>query len=207
MGCPATGRQDPLMKLKFPAFQAMTGGAAIVLAAVLLMAPAAPALAWDIDVRTASMGLSDGAWRLAARIDYRLTSKALDALDNGVTLTFRVEIAAARVRRWWLNEELLSLHHDWQLSYEPLTKRYIVTNPDDHEPTSHGTLFGALNALGRIQGLAVAEPGVLVSGESYAVAVRAILDQKTLPGPLQVLAFWDSGFSLESDWYEWTMTP
>jgi len=34
-----------------------------------------------------------------------------------------------------------------------------------------------------------------------------VLDQKTLPGPLQVFAFWSGGFSLESDWYEWTVRP
>ena len=44
-------------------------------------------------MRTANMRLADGAWALTARIDYRLTDKALAALDNGVTLTFSVEVS------------------------------------------------------------------------------------------------------------------
>ena len=195
------------MQSSSPKFQALAGCVAVLFAALLLALPAAGALAEDFDVRTASMGFTDGAWRLTARIDYHLTDKALAALDNGVTLTIRVELEADRVRRWLPNTEALAVHRDWQLSYEPLTKRYIVTYPDGRAATSHGTLFGALNALGRVQGLAVAEPGALVAGETYVVAVRAVLDQQRLPGPLQVLAFWDSGFSLESDWYEWTMSP
>ena len=58
-----------------------------------------------------------------------------------------------------------------------------------------------------MQSLPIAEAPGIKEGETYDVAVRAVLDQRTLPGPLQVLAFWDGGFSLESDWYEWTMGP
>jgi len=32
-----------------------------------------------------------------------------------------------------------------------------------------------------------------------------VLDQNTLPGPLRLLAFWSSGFRLESDWYVWIL--
>lgn len=170
-------------------------------------AMARPAAAADFDVRTANLRLTDAAWTLTARIDYRLTDKAVQALDNGVTLTFRVEVSISRERRFWLDPEVVSIHRDWQLSYDALTKRYLVRYPDSREPTSHGTLFGALNALGRVQNLPVADGDELESGQVYDVGVRAVLDQQTLPGPLQVLAFWDSGFSLESDWYEWTMGP
>jgi hypothetical protein len=178
-----------------------------LLALLLLLVPFQSVCAADFDVRTANIRLADGAWTLTARIDYRLTEKAVQALENGVTLTFRVEVSISRERRFWLDPEVVSVQRDWQLSYDALTTRYLVRYPDNREPTSHGTLFGALNALGRVQSLAIAEGSSLEHGQTYDVAVRAVLDQQTLPGPLQVLAFWDSGFSLESDWYEWTTVP
>lgn len=178
-----------------------------LLAVFLLALLCQPAIAADFDVRTANIRLADGAWTLTARIDYRLTDKAIQALENGVTLTFRVEVSISRERRFWLDPEVVSVQRDWQLSYDALTKRYLVRYPDDREPTSHGTLFGALNALGRVQSLQIAEGSKLEKGQTYDIGVRSVLDQQTLPGPLQVLAFWDSGFSLESDWYEWTMGP
>jgi hypothetical protein len=174
---------------------------------VMLALPLQQARSDDFDVRTANMRLADGYWRLTARIDYHLTDKALAALDNGVALTFRVEVSASRVRRWWTNKEIIDVERDWQLSYEPLTKRYLVKYPDDREETSHATLFGALNAMGRVQGLPIVEASRMNANETYEVAIRAVLDQRTLPGPLQMLAFWGGGFSLESDWYEWTMAP
>jgi len=166
-----------------------------------------PALAGDFEVRTANIRLADNAWTLTARIDYHLTEKAIQALKNGVTLTFRVEVSISRERRFWFDPEVSEIRRDWKLSYDALTKRYLVRYPDNREPTSHGTLFGALNALGRVQNLKVADGPQLEKGQNYTVAVRAVLDQQTLPGPLQLLAFWDSGFSLESDWYEWTTGP
>jgi hypothetical protein len=175
-----------------------------LLAAALLLHPQ-PSLAEDFDVRTANMRLADGSWTLTARIDYHLTDKALAALENGITLTFRVEVSVSRVRAWWTNPEVVDTARDWRLSYEPLTKRYLVEYPDDREGTSHATLFGALNAMGRVQSLPVAKASGIKEHETYEVAVRAVLDQGTLPGPLQFFAFWDGGFSLESDWYTWTM--
>lgn len=117
----------------------MAGCIAALFTALLLTLPAAGARAEDFDVRTASMGLTDGAWRLSARIEYRLTDEAIAALENGVMLTIRVELGADRVRRWLPNTEVLAVHRDWQLSYEPLTKRYLVAYPDGRADTSHGT--------------------------------------------------------------------
>jgi hypothetical protein len=177
---------------------------AALLAASLLVFPR-PSPAADFDVRTANIRLADSSWVLTARIDYRLTDKALAALENGITLTFRVEVSINRVRGWWTNPEVVDVVRDWRLSYEPLTKRYLVQYPDNREQTSHATLFGALNAMGRIQSVPIAEASRLREHETYEIFVKAVLDQRTLPGPLQFFAFWDGGFSLESDWYEWTM--
>ncbi len=176
-----------------------------LLAAVML--PLHVATAQDFDVRTANIRLADGVWALTARIDYRLTDKALAALENGVMLTFRVEVSVSRVRRWWTDPEVVNKKLDWRLSFEPLTKRYLVQYPDGREETSHASLFGALNAIGRVQSLPVAEASRIKEGDSYDVAVRAVLDQGKLPGPLQLLAFWNGGFSLESEWYEWPIGP
>jgi hypothetical protein len=189
------------------AWRALSCNVTALVLTLLVLIPIASALADDIDVRTANIGLADGYWRLNARIDYRLTEEIEEALKSGVSLTFRVELVVDRVRNWLPNQEVLELTRDWQLSYEPLSERYLVAYPDGREPTSHVSVFGALNAAGRLQGIPVMEEPRLDPRESYTAALRAALNQKTLPAPLQMLAFWDDGFSLESDWYEWTLAP
>lgn len=174
---------------------------------LLLLLGGSSASAADVDVRTANIRKVEDAWTLTARVDYRLPEEPLEALENGVTLSFRVEVVVERVRGWWLDAEMFTRQLDWQLSFDPLTQRYLLRYPDSREPTSHGTLFGALNALGRLQSLPIAPADALDAGETYDVAVRAVLDEQRLPSPLQVLAFWNGGFSLASDWYQWTMGP
>lgn len=178
--------------------------AAVLLALGLALRPAAAA---DFEVRTANLRLAEEGWVLTARVDYRLTKRAVKALESGIALTIRVETTVSRHRFMWFDPEVLDVHRDWQLAYDPLTKRYLVRYPADRDPSSHATLFGALNAIGRVQSLVLAPAAAIDPKKGYDVAVRAVLDQQTLPGPLQVIAFWDDGFSLESDWYEWTMGP
>ena len=112
-----------------------------LLAVAMLAVPLQSASAEDFEVRTANIRLADEGWTLTARIDYRLTEKAIQALENGVTLTFRLEVSISRERRFWFDPEVVSVRRDWQLSYDALTKRYLVRYPDDQEQTSHGTLF------------------------------------------------------------------
>jgi hypothetical protein len=180
---------------------------AILLGLLAIVLPLAPAAAADIEVRTASIGLMDGFWRLNARIDYRLTGEVEKALKSGVALTFRVDLVVDRVRPWLPDAEEIEIRRDWQVSYEPLAERYLVRYPDEREPTSHLTLFSALNAAGRLQGMPILEESRLDPRQAYDIALRASLNQGTLPAPLQMLAFWNGGFSLESEWYEWTLAP
>lgn len=161
----------------------------------------------DLDIRTAGIGLADGNWQLTARIEYRLTEEARKALENGVVLTFRVEAAVVRVRRWWLNEDIASVAEEWQLGYEPSADRYVVHGPRGVESSSHATLRDTLDALGEVQGLPVAGASQLEGGVEYKVSARAQLSEQQRPAPLWVPGFWSSGFSLSSGWYEWTFVP
>lgn len=161
----------------------------------------------DLDIRTAGIGLADGTWQLTARIEYRLTEEARKALDNGVVLTFGVEVEVVQARRWWLDKGIASVTEEWQLDYEPLSERYVVHYPRGAESSSHATLQGALDALGGVRGLPVAPASRLEGGSEYEISVRAQLSEQQLPAPLWVLSFWNSGFSLSSAWYEWTFVP
>ena len=146
----------------------------------------------EFDVRTANIRLADGAWTLCPH-DYHLTDKALAALDNGVMLTFSVEmcqpgaplVAGSRSggRQAPLAPELRAL------------TSATSCNTGRSGGTSHATLFGA-RALGRVQSLPIAD-----ADRSAKARLTTWLCGRTrsgtLPGPLQVLTFWDGGFSLE----------
>ncbi|MDJ0926402.1 MAG: DUF4390 domain-containing protein [Gammaproteobacteria bacterium] len=171
----------------------------------LLAASAAEAQQGRFDVRSATTGLRDGVYYLTARIDYRLSKKALEALESGVALTIQLQIDINRNRNFLPDTEIASLRQDYLLSYQPLSQRYVVKNVNSGEQTSYATLFSALNSLGRIRDLPVIDESLLDRKGRYDIRVRSVLDQNTLPGPLRIFSFWGNSFRLASEWYTWTL--
>ena len=159
----------------------------------------------SFEVRTASSRLYEGVFFATARIDYRLSDDALEALDSGVALTIQLQIELRRKRRFWLDAEIATLRQDYSLSFQPLSDRYVVKNMNSGEQDSFATLFSALSNMGRIVDLPIIDASLLDTDAKYEIALRAVLDQNTLPGPLRLIAFWSSGFRLESDWYVWRL--
>jgi hypothetical protein len=158
-----------------------------------------------IEVRTAIAYLQDGVWFVDARVDFQLSDEANEALDSGVKLTFKLQIELSRVRRFWTNPEVANLTQSYQLQYHALSDRYLVTSLNSGEQDGFSTLFSALNNVGRIIALPVIDAALVDPDSRYEIAIMAVLDQERLPGPLRLVAFWRDGFSLESDWYTWTL--
>lgn len=174
-------------------------------ACLLLVGIAGWAADGRFDVRSAVARLTDGVYFVDARIDYRLSDKALEALENGVALTMQLQIEVIRRRAFLPDALVAELKQDSTLSYEPLTERYVVRNLNSGQQSSYATLFSALNSLGRVTGLPVIDESLLDPDAEHRMRLRAVLDQDTLPGPLRLIAFWSSGFRLVSDWYGWTL--
>ncbi|MDP6675230.1 MAG: DUF4390 domain-containing protein [Gammaproteobacteria bacterium] len=174
---------------------------------LISFAPLSSAYSKDqpFEIRSAESRLFQSVWFANALIDFRLSDEALAALDSGVVLTIELQIRLDRVRRFWLDKETAMLEQSFELSYQPLSERYVVRNLNSGEQDSFATLFSALNSMGRIVDLPIIDASLLDADEQYEIALRAVLDQNTLPGPLRLLAFWSSGFRLESDWYVWIL--
>lgn len=178
---------------------------AALLALLLLSGGDVEAKGRPFEIRSASSRLSDGVWFANARIDYQLSDDALEALENGIALTIQLQIEVTRVRRFWTDQKVASLKQSYQISYQPLSERYVVKNLNSGEQNSFATLFSALNSMGRILDLPLIDASILEPDATYEIAMRAVLDQDTLPGPLRLIAFWSEGFRLVSDWYRWKL--
>ncbi len=178
---------------------------AALVGVALLLSVAVSAQPGRFDIRSASAGLRNGVYYLNARIDYRLSEKALEALRNGVELTIELQIELERRRAFFPDASVASLRQAYLLSYQPLSQRYVVKNLNSGEQRSYATLFSALNNLGRVNELPLVDASLLDPNASYEIRLRAVLDQNTLPGPLRLFAFWGDSFRLQSEWYAWTL--
>lgn len=158
-----------------------------------------------LEIRDASTRLDGGVWYLSGLIDYRLNRDTLEALQNGISLTFELQVELTRQRSWLPDEDVAELQQDFELSWQPLSRVYLVRNKNGGDQRAHATLFAALKDLGRISALPLIDAALVDDAENYEVGLRAVLDQQQLPGPLRMLAFWDDDFTLESEWYRWDL--
>jgi hypothetical protein len=156
-------------------------------------------------VRSAIAELRDGVYYLNAVIGYRLSTDATDALHSGVPLGIRLDIEIIHPRRWWFDDDSVTLRQSYQLDYHALSERYIVLNLNSGEQISFASLLSALEFIGRIERLPLIDTAVLADDRGYYVRLRASLDQEQIPGPLRMLAFWRRDWSIASEWYRWPL--
>ena len=156
-------------------------------------------------VRSAETHLANGVHVLDARLQLVLSSEALEALANGITLTIELQMEVIRVRRWYVDDTTAELATRYELEYRPLSQRYIVRNLNSGDQDSFATLYSALNNLGRVQGLPVIDDSLLEADKKFRVRLRAMLQTQQYSAPLRLLFFWRDEWQLKSEWSEWML--
>lgn len=156
-------------------------------------------------VRQGSTTLVDGTWYVDAGIDLELSTEAAEMLRAPVSLTIRIEAQFLNLLRLWWDPVQFQEVVRYQLSYLRVRNRYQVRNLDTEATTTFVELREALDYIGRVEGLAIADDVELDEDHRYEVRVRAALDKRDLPGPLRLMAFWRKDWSIASDWLTWRL--
>jgi len=180
-----------------------------VLLSLVLLVLAAPAHAADEQpgfvIRTAYTELLNGVYYLDADVGLNLSDDAVNALENGLPITVKLQIEIIKHRTWWLNSTSASLEQSYQISYHALTRRFIITNLNSGDQQSYSTYREAVTSMGQVSDLPIIDAKLLDPGAHYNIRMRAVLDVKSFPGPLQLIASLFKGWNLSSDWYQWVL--
>ena len=178
-------------------------------AALALAAASLAALAQDdarFEIRNAFVELKDGVWQLDVRLDLALADAAQQAFDEGVPLVLQLEVEASVERRFLPDQTVVSLARRWQLAFDAIAERYVVTDIANGTNTSHPSQAEALETLARISGMAVADSTTLPADSRFDMRVRAAVEIGELPAAIKMLLFWKS-WSRSTDWYVWSVRP
>jgi hypothetical protein len=178
---------------------------AALLGAVLVPLAAAQQ-AERFEVRNAYVELVNGEWLLDVRLDLALAEAARQAFEEGVPLVLRLEIEASVDRRLLPAEEVVSMGRRWQLAYDAIAERYVVTDVKCGSHVSHASQEEAFEALGRIGGIVMADTAALPEDQRFDVRVRATVEIGELPAAVRMLLFWRS-WSRTTEWYAWQVRP
>lgn len=176
-------------------------------AAILVLVSPAASAAPAFSVNSLATHFKRGVYYLDADLSLRLNQRARNALSNGVSLTFVVNIRIVHRRRFWWNAVAAKLTERYRLSYHPLTERYRVNNLNSGAAEGYDSLAQALSAISRIRELPLVDASLLAPRTRYIVALRVVLSTKTLPGPLKLIAAVVPGWRLASSWRNGVLAP
>jgi uncharacterized protein DUF4390 len=175
------------------------------LAALFLLAFAAPALAEGISVKSATVEAIEDGWQLDAEFDIQFNPRLEEAVNRGVPLYFVVEFELARPRWYWFDEKPVQFSQTYKISYTPLLRQYRLAVGNVYQ---NFTRFEEVTrVLARLRGVHIADRGTFKKDVTYQAGIRMRLDTAQLPKPFQLNAIASRDWTLASDWHRWSLTP
>ncbi|MEL7312077.1 MAG: DUF4390 domain-containing protein [Pseudomonadota bacterium] len=156
-----------------------------------------------IEIRSAESELIDGVHVAMARLQYQLSERIEQALAGGIALEFVMEFEINRVRRWWLDGSVDTVRVAYELRFDSVSERYTLRNTNTAQRTTYATIFGALNALGRVDQLPIIDDTLLSEDGRYRVSMRASVTISEYPVSLRYLLFWRNDWRASSNRVTW----
>ncbi|TRW94243.1 DUF4390 domain-containing protein [Candidatus Methylobacter oryzae] len=162
--------------------------------------------AFGVEVKNAEITLQDNSYLLSADMDYQLSARAKEALQNGVPLFWNINIKTFQHRDYFWDKTLASASIRYRIQYHALLNMYRVRNESNGELYNFSTLSAALDLMSAIRDFRVLDKTVAEPGERYAVGIKVTLDRDALPLPLRPIAYTNPQWYLSSDWTLWPLT-
>jgi Domain of unknown function (DUF4390) len=160
----------------------------------------------DLEVRSAFVVVDHGVLQLSAHVQYPINDRIRSALQEGVTLTFDLEVTLNRHRRLWFNAVEREMTLKRELTYHAVSDRYLLRDEENVGQQSFPTLESALEKIGRVEDLPILVQSQLHGDGPWEVAVRAGMRRGRMPDALRALVFWTDDWHRTSDWYTWIFT-
>jgi hypothetical protein len=161
---------------------------------------------FGVEVTTAEISLRGDSYVLSADIDYRLSARAKEALQNGVPLFWDIHIKALQHRDYFWDKTLMNAGIRYRIQYHALLNMYRVRNEGSGELYNFSTLSAALDLMSAIRDFRVMNKAFYMPGKRYAVGIKVTLDRDALPLPLRPVAYTNPQWYLSSDWTLWPLT-
>ena len=184
---------------------ARSSTAGVLLAFLLLVAGGLPAA--EITYKAVAIGEEDGQIVIDLIEHYELSDTMIEALENGVPLTFVTEVMLEPEDNSFWQSALVKKSLRRKLRYHPLAESYEVWDSQTEKSRFFATREAALVALGDISDWALVPADRLEKKRFYRVTVESWHDIGALPLPLRPRAYLSPGWHLSSKVYEWRLQP
>jgi hypothetical protein len=175
-------------------------------AALLLMLGLNSHAAERFYIDNAAISKIGNGYSLNATIHYPLSPRVIEALENGVPITF---LQHFRLREpfpvigeyvpWNWRETRWSTVISYQLRYHALSEQYILLAMDTHKRRNFPSLTSALNTLGKVERLNL-PPEHDIDPNTMILEIQSELDIHALPTPMRPGALISDKWQIASPW-------
>ena len=154
-----------------------------------------------LEIQSGFVNVVNGVYQLQVRVRYPMNDEDRDALQQGVSLFYDVDLEVTRERRFWTAASIVNLSLRRELSYHSVSERYLVKDPQGvAETRSFASLEEALADLGKVDGWPILVSAQVAEEGSYFVNVRAVVRRGRLTDALRALMFWSDDWQRRSEW-------
>ena len=150
-----------------------------------------------VEITRAHVEAAEEGYKLSAVYAFDLNEDIENAIQHGVKLYFTTQVELTRPRWYWYDDQAVSERQTMSIKYDVLTRQYVVQVVGNMQQ-SFATLEDAMVLIRRPNRWLIAGRGALKPGETYNVTLRMYLDRERMPKPIQVNAFSNSQWRLES---------
>jgi hypothetical protein len=177
---------------------------------LFLLMPLLMALCWlsnaqagSITLTAANEHITNDMVMIDADADFHFSEDAIKAINSGVPITIEFDVHVTRPRKYLWDTELLTAHREFIIERHALSKQYIIADQITGDRRIHGSLELAIDDLGRLRNLPIAEARQLAGEQDVEMAIRLRLAIRSLPGPLIPVAYISPGWHMSSGWFRW----
>lgn len=145
-------------------------------------------------------------YSLDATLHYPLSPRVIEALENGVPITFLQHFQLTKpfpiigeYTPWEWHETVWSTVIAYELRYHALSEQYILFTLDTQKQRNFPALEMALKALGKVHAFSL-PPKHDIDPDNMTLEIRTELDIHALPTPMQPGALISDKWQIASPW-------
>ena len=144
---------------------------------------------------------------LDGSLDFTLSNKVEEALNNGIPLAFILQTRLQRRRALLWDETVGQWEFRREIRYHALSDQYLVATERDLPAQRQGfqSLMEALAQVATIDALSLPLTAPLAPEHDYRLELRVHLDVEALPPVLRPVAYTSRAWDLNSGWTTWNV--
>jgi hypothetical protein len=155
----------------------------------------------SLNIQSAELVAFEDAYVLNADVDMRFSEKIEEAISKGFELDFLIEFQLSKPRKYWFDDEIVTVTRHVALNYHALSRQFLVIRGDQQK--AFVRLDEAVDDLSDISELKVFQKSEVEKGEPYKAALLMRLDPKKLPKVLLGDAIGSDDWQITSQRFEW----